>query len=267
MIALLRNRLAPALALAAIMVSGLWLGNGSAPAITPVAAAAAMPTPGPDEVMTKWGPLSEADKFFLDRVRQAGLWEIPAGQMAQQRAANPRVKEVGIHLINDHNALDDETRFVAAQLGHTVPNQASADQQRWMAEMNSLTGADFDLTFARLLRAAHGGVFAVIAQIRAGTRNDLIRQFATRTNSVVLKHISILEGTGLVNYEDLNKPKIAGVPQPGDVKPLDGKPPVGRQLVRTSEDGGGFELIPTVLLLGIAAMVAVASVIRVNRGT
>lgn len=72
--------------------------------------------------------------------------------------------------------------------------------------MGGQTGARFDRTFANRLRAAHGKVFGAIAAVRAGTRNETIRSFAQHTNQVVMRHITLLESTGLVDYEDLPPP-------------------------------------------------------------
>src|SRR5262245_59311700 len=78
--------------------------------------------------MTSTGPLGPADRDFLVRVRQAGLWEGPAGDMAQDRSASPRVKEVGHHLHEDHAALDTQVRAAAAKVGVELPDNPTAEQ-------------------------------------------------------------------------------------------------------------------------------------------
>jgi predicted outer membrane protein len=157
-------------------------------------------------INTPTGPLGPADRDLLVRVRQAGLWEGPAGDMAQTRAASEKVKDVGVHLKADHLALDTQVRAVAAQLGVSLPDKPNTDQQGWLAELSSKQGPDFDRTFADRLRAAHGKVFSVVAAVRAGTRNDTIRAFAQTGITVVMKHMTLLEGIGLVNYEALPTP-------------------------------------------------------------
>ncbi|GAA1008552.1 hypothetical protein Aple_100290 [Acrocarpospora pleiomorpha] len=156
---------------------------------------------------TRWGPLGPADRDLLIKVRWAGLWEIPAGRWAQERSTNAKVKETGVHLMNDHAQLDEDVRAEAAQLGVQLPDEPNADQQRWLGELSSRTGAEFDQTFADRLRAAHGKVFSAIAAVRAGTRNDKIREFASKANAVVLKHMTLLEETGLVDYSQLPTPQ------------------------------------------------------------
>lgn len=155
-------------------------------------------------------PLTEADRKFLIAVRQAGLWEIPAGQQAQQQAASQVVKDVGAEIAKQHVQLDEDVRGVAQKLGVTLPNQPSEDQQKWLAQLDASFGPEFDQNYAQLLRAAHGKVFSVVAQVRAGTRNDVIREFASQVNDVVKGHIIMLESTGQVDFNALPEPQLPG---------------------------------------------------------
>ncbi len=166
---------------------------------------------------TKYGPLSAADKDFLNKVWQAGSWEGPTGRQAQQSAGSQRVKDVGLVLAADHAQLDAKATAVAAQLGHTLPTKPSDQQQGWMDQLSKVQGAEYDQLFADLLRGAHGKVFAVVAAIRAGTKNGLVRAFAQTANAAVLKHMTILEGTGEVDFSklpDVPPPDAAGAKVP-----------------------------------------------------
>ncbi|GAA3817964.1 DUF4142 domain-containing protein [Amycolatopsis tucumanensis] len=152
--------------------------------------------------------LSAADRDLLIRVRQAGLWEMPAGDWARTRARDEHVKDVGMTLMVDHGRLDVQVRDLARRRGVILPDQPTADQQRWLVEMRDApTAADFERVFANRLRAAHGVVLGVIAQVRANTRDDEIRAFAAAANQVVLRHITLLESTGLVDYTQLPQPQ------------------------------------------------------------
>ena len=154
-------------------------------------------------------PLSAADRDFLVRVRQAGLWEGPAGQQAQARSQNPLVKEAGQHMVAGHAELDAKVLAIGKQLSVPLPWQPSDAQRGWLAEMaEATTPQDFDKVFANRLRAAHGQVFALVAQVRADTRNSIIRAFAQRVLEVVLDHMTMLERTGLVDYGKLPQPTL-----------------------------------------------------------
>ncbi|GAA3298078.1 DUF4142 domain-containing protein [Dactylosporangium vinaceum] len=160
--------------------------------------------------MTSFGPLGPVDREFLTKVRQAGLWEGPAGTMAQTKAADERVKEVGRQLATDHKGLDQQVRQVSAQLGVPLPDKPSDEQQGWLNEMNAAaTPQQFDDVFSNRLRAAHGKVFALVSQIRSGTRNELVRTFAQTAVNVVMKHMTLLESIGNVNFAALPEPVSA----------------------------------------------------------
>ncbi|WP_246364382.1 DUF4142 domain-containing protein [Nonomuraea rhodomycinica] len=160
------------------------------------------------------GPLGPADRDLLVKVRQAGLWEIPVGRYAQERAASQRVKDVGMHLVEDHTKLDVVTRQYAAKLGVPLPDQPNPDQQSWMAQLAAENGPAFDRDFANLLRAAHGKVFTVVAGVRAGTRNSEVRKFAQQAVNVVMKHMTLLESTGLVDQNALPEPPTPSATPP-----------------------------------------------------
>jgi len=155
---------------------------------------------------TQWGPLGPADRDLLARVRQAGLWETPTGQQAEQQASSPAVREVGKHIASEHQELDVKVRQISDQLGVMLPNSPSAQQQQWMSEISAASGSDFDRVFVNRLREGHGIVLAILAQVRAGTRNSLMRDFADVGTQFVSRHIGYLESTGLVDYSSLPAP-------------------------------------------------------------
>jgi predicted outer membrane protein len=179
------------------------------------ATAATAATAAPDNgwTQTQWGPLGPADRDLLIKVRQAGLWEGPAGQQAQQRGSSARVREVGRLIAAEHADLDAQVREVSAQLGVALPNQPTDQQNGWIGEIARQPVPDFDRTFVQRLRAAHGKVLPTIAQVRAGTRNDLVRRFATTSAQFVTRHHEYLESTKLVDYSALPEaPDPAAVP-------------------------------------------------------
>ncbi|MEU9287417.1 DUF4142 domain-containing protein [Streptomyces sp. NPDC048275] len=176
---------------------------------------------------TSSGPLTEADRDFVVKVRAAGLWEYPCGELALQKGTTPAVKTAGQHLVTGHAALDAADRKVAAQLGISLPNQASPQQQGFVATLSGDTGKEFDSDLANILRVTHGQIFPVIANIRATTKNTLVRALADQANDTVLDHITVMEKTGLVDFDQVlfqetTKPKLPAqnltppAPQPGE---------------------------------------------------
>ncbi len=164
---------------------------------------------------TSFGPLTAADRDLLIKVRQAGLWEMPAGDYAQTRAESQRVKQVARQIKDEHGKLDLLVRQSAKKLGVALPDEPNADQQSWLAQMASESGPAFDKDYVNLLRAAHGKVFSAIALVRAGTRNAEVRKLASDANAFVMRHMTYLESTGLVDHSQLPEP-----PTPSPAPPV-----------------------------------------------
>jgi len=199
-------------------------------------------------------PLTAADRDFIDRVRLAGLWEMPAGAMAMQKGTTPRVREIGRIIAQQHVTLDRLDRAAAGQLGLTLPNQPLLEQQGWLDEMATARGTDFDKVFVLRMRAAHGLIFPAIATVRADTRNDVVRKLAQEANQFVMTHMTLLESTDLVDY--------SGLPQPPDPPPLHLH---ALAPVEARSDAGGAS--PTVIwvVLGTGALAAASALIRIIR--
>lgn len=224
---------------------------------------------------TAWGPLGPADRDILIKVRQAGLWEGPTGQQAQQQGSSARVREVGGLISAEHADLDNQVRAVAAQLGVPLPNQPSEQQQAWMAEIAGQTDSEFDRTFVQRLRAAHGKVLPILATVRAETRNDQIRSFTTTAAEFVTRHHEYLESTGLVDYAALSEPQVspgpalpAGVPPGAAAVPSAAAavPPAGHEqhispVAQSTADGG--ERVYLAALVYIASLLAIVGLLGV----
>ncbi|MER6530615.1 DUF4142 domain-containing protein [Streptomyces sp. NPDC001508] len=153
---------------------------------------------------TRYGPLTEADRDFVVKVRSAGLWEYPLGEIALKKGSTPQMKEAGKHLIVGHAGLDELCRKIAPELGITLPNQATPQQQQFVETSAAQSGRQFDTTAANIMRITHGQIFPAIAKIRAETQNTLVRELADLANDTVLDHITVLEKTGVINFDQVN---------------------------------------------------------------
>ncbi|MFE9649159.1 DUF4142 domain-containing protein [Streptomyces sp. NPDC006365] len=158
---------------------------------------------------TPYGPLTEADRDFVVKVRSAGLWEYPLGEMAMERGTTKEMREAGEHLVVGHAQLDASCRKIAIELGITLPNRATPQQQQFVAAVDSKSGNEFDNNAVGIMRVTHGQIFPTIGKIRAATENTLVRQLADQANTIVLDHITVLEKTGLVNFEQVSAQQTA----------------------------------------------------------
>ncbi|MFD3539126.1 DUF4142 domain-containing protein [Streptomyces sp. NPDC058662] len=211
-------------ALALTLIALLIPVDGFGDRATAVGAGAAGDDDGGGIMSTAYGPLTPADRDFVRKVRLAGLWELPAGRQAMQRGTRPSVRTAGEHLVEGHTDLDRQVIQVGQSLGVDLPNQPSEQQRTWLGQMTRAQGDEYERLFVQLLRRAHGKVFALLAGIRAQTRNSMVRTLATSANATVLDHITVLEDTGLVDFDSVADPVApsspAGPAAPGGGSPI-----------------------------------------------
>lgn len=215
------------------------------------ASALAQPAENNPTVDTPSGPFSQNDRDLIIKVKQAGLWEMPMGELAQTNAESDRVKVVGKQLMLDHMKLDVASNELAAKFGMAIPDMPTPAQQTWMNELQGLKGPEFDRKFADRLRAAHGQVFQFIALVRSETANDEIRPYAQISNSVVIKHMTLLESTGLVSDEGRAQPIPAG-----------GTLGVVNASLDTSQGAPNMVVVLVVAAAGIVTTLALLRVLR-----
>jgi predicted outer membrane protein len=206
------------------------------------------------------GTVTAADKDFVIRVRLAGLWEIPASNMAMTKSDDPRVVQIGKSIAAQHVVLDLMDRDAAKKLGIDLPNQPNSDQQYWLSEMKNATSATFDQIYIDRLRAAHGKIFPAIATIRASTRNDTVRKLAQEANQFVMTHMSLLESSDIVDYGALPTAPAPVVATGKGPVPVD-----GQMVAAASSNNGGLPGVSTTVVLLVLAAALVAGVITTMR--
>jgi predicted outer membrane protein len=195
------------------------------------------------------GAVTETDRQLLIKVRQAGLWEIPAARTAGEQAASQAVKDTGARIATEYERLDQEARTLAERLGVVLPGEPTEEQRSDLAELTTKWGPEFDQDFANLLRRAHGTVYTLVAEVRAGTRNEQLRAFANQADDVVRNHMTLLESTGVVDFGALPEP---GVPAP-------------QRIARTGSGGGvSVGLVVAICVAELGATVGLLRMFRVR---
>ncbi|WP_323183526.1 DUF4142 domain-containing protein [Streptomyces sp. NBC_00091] len=193
-----------AVTLIALLIPVSKFGDRASAATAGPAAPPGVEDDGAGTMSTAYGPLTPADRDFVRKVRLAGLWELPAGRQAQQRGTRPSVRTAGEHLVEGHTELDRQVLQVGQALGMDLPDKPSAQQQDWLNQLTNAPNSEYERLFIQLLRRAHGKVFGLLAQIRAQTRNSMVRALATSANGTVLDHITVLEESGLVDFDSVS---------------------------------------------------------------
>src|SRR5581483_255211 len=99
--------------------------------------------------------ISSADKTFITKAAEGGLAEVELGQLAKDKAQDPKVKEFGDRMVTDHTKANDELKSLASQKGVTLPTEVSAKDKAEKDRLSKLSGDQFDRAYMKYMVQDH----------------------------------------------------------------------------------------------------------------
>ncbi|MGA2114201.1 MAG: DUF4142 domain-containing protein [Bryobacteraceae bacterium] len=137
--------------------------------------------------------LSGADKQFLAIAARADMTEAHEGQIAEDRAAAPAVKDFAKTMVQDHTENYERLTVLAAQDGVPIPKGINSARDPAIRQLVHLKGPSFDRTFATDEIAAHRHAIAVFKHEAEHGQDPGVKAFAEKTIPVLEKHLQLAE--------------------------------------------------------------------------
>jgi predicted outer membrane protein len=167
-----------------------------------------------------------SDRELLVSLTRHSLWQKPASRESSDRARDAKVRKVAGQLAAEHTQLTQAVTEAARQIGVDLPSEPTTEQKSWANAISSSSGEELDSAYANLSRAADGSLITQVAHTRATTRSLPARIASQTALTLLLKHMLLLESTGLVKASSLqmgdvpaiaqSKPGGSPSPQPDD---------------------------------------------------
>ncbi|SCL70835.1 DUF4142 domain-containing protein [Micromonospora chersina] len=158
---------------------------------------------------------STQDSQYLQAVHQVNLFEITAGNLAQQKGQNQQVKDLGKMFVTDHTQLDQTVQSTAQQLNVQLPSDPTADQQKVLDRLNNLSGAEFDKAWVTAQLAGHvQAIQATQTEISQGSEQSVV-QIAQDALPVLQAHYDALVALAQTLGVPVPQTSGSGTPSPG----------------------------------------------------
>jgi putative membrane protein len=140
--------------------------------------------------------VSKGDARFAVEAASGGLAEVALGELAQQKAENPQVKDFGVMMINDHTKANNEMKALSAKKGISLPATLSDPNQKLKDDLSSKTGKDFDKAYVKDMIEDHKEDIKVFEEAAKNLNDPELKTFATITLPVLRKHLDAIEKIG-----------------------------------------------------------------------
>lgn len=157
--------------------------------------------------------IEPSDRELLVLLAQHSLWQKPASRESSNRARDSKVRKVAGQLAAEHTQLTQAVTEAARQIGVDLPSEPTTEQKSWANAISSSSGEELDNMYANLSRAADGSLVSQVAHARATTKNVPVRIAAQTALTILLKHMLLLESTGLVKANSLQMTDIPALTQ------------------------------------------------------
>ncbi|MFG3298629.1 DUF4142 domain-containing protein [Micromonospora chersina] len=158
---------------------------------------------------------STQDTQYLQAVHQVNLFEITAGNLAQQKGQNQQVKDLGKMFVTDHTQLDQTVQSTAQQLNVQLPSDPTADQQKVLDRLNNVSGAEFDKAWVTAQLAGHvQAIQATQTEISQGSEQSVV-QIAQDALPVLQAHYDALVALAQTLGVPVPQTSGSGTPSPG----------------------------------------------------
>src|SRR5580698_8168748 len=92
-------------------------------------------------------PASQADRDFVGKVSQGGLYEVEAGKVAAMRGTTPFVKNFGVMESHDHMGVNSGLKQIAGETGVTITPGLNPDFSQRLAKLKAVPANEFDAFF------------------------------------------------------------------------------------------------------------------------
>ncbi|MEH0821103.1 MULTISPECIES: DUF4142 domain-containing protein [unclassified Micromonospora] len=167
---------------------------------------------------------STQDTQYLQAAHQSNLFEIRAGDLAEEKGQNQEVKRLGQMFKTDHTQFDQTVRQTASQLGVQLPDEPTADQQQVLDQLRNASGEEFDRQWVTAQLNAHvQSIQATQTEISQGQEQSVI-QLAQNALPVLQAHYDELVNLAQQLGIPVPQASVTGTPSPGGTTPAPGGP-------------------------------------------
>ncbi len=135
---------------------------------------------------------SAADKAFVAKVSQGGMFEVEASKVAEDKASAQDVKDLASMEYHDHSLVGAKLANITKALGIQTASSLNPDLQKRLDTLKGLSGATFDRAYLAEMMKVHnidGGLFA---QASKTASSSSLKAFAGETVLIVERHIGAL---------------------------------------------------------------------------
>ena len=147
------------------------------------------------------------DATFYKKAAESGIFEVDAGNQAQQKANAQPVKDFAAMMVKDHTAENDQLKTLAASKSISLPTSASVGEIAEKGKLDVLMGDTYDKSYIKGQIKAHREALALFKTEIASGQDADAKSFAQQTLPTLKQHLKAARAIATQN--GWTKPKAS----------------------------------------------------------
>ena len=136
-------------------------------------------------------PASQADRDFVAKVSQGGLYEVEAGKVAAVKGQTPFIKDFGVLEAHDHEAVNSQLKHIAGVTGVTITPGLNAEFTARLAKLKAVPDDQFDTYYLADMKQIHNNDEGLFAK-ESNDGTEAYKPFGHATAVLVKAHLGWL---------------------------------------------------------------------------
>jgi putative membrane protein len=137
--------------------------------------------------------ISHEDTSFLRDAAEGGMDEVKLGELAQQSAANDRVKKLGQKMVEDHSKLGNQLQALAAKKNVTLPTDIGVKAKASNRLLSSKSGMTFDKSYVSSMVKDHENDIAAFEKEANSGSDEDVKAFAAKSLPTLREHLRMAQ--------------------------------------------------------------------------
>jgi putative membrane protein len=133
------------------------------------------------------------DESFFKKAAAAGMAEVEAGQMAQEKGASQAVKDFGAMMVKDHSAANEKLMKIAVAKNVDLPKGPGLMNKAMEKKSEMKSGDSFDKDYIKGQVKAHKDTVELLQKEIDTGKDPEAQAFAKATLPKVKAHLAMID--------------------------------------------------------------------------
>jgi putative membrane protein len=138
--------------------------------------------------------ITEQDSIFAIEAAKGGMAEVMLGETAQKMATDPKVKEFGKMMVDDHTKANNELKAIAGGKNIMLPEGPGEDKQKEASQVTSKSGKEFDKAYVAQMVKDHEKTVKLFEDGQKNVQDTELKAFINKTLPVLKGHLEHVKG-------------------------------------------------------------------------